>query len=96
MLVRYTRFFNKAFFMFRTKKNSAKAKSVKWLRFLREELGLSKYAMARKIGVTPQSYQYLEARAKGCQIKTLVDAKRGTGKSWEEIGRLFEKDIDVK
>lgn len=78
------------------KKNSTKLRNVKWLSEVRKEMGISLYAMAKKLGMIEASYRYLENEAQGCKIATLVKVKKVSGKSWEEIGTMFEKDTDGK
>lgn len=83
--------------MVESKKTPCKPRGMKWLKRLRLQIGIeSRYEMAKRLDMLDASYRYLEVVAKGCANETLVTIKRKTGKSWEQIGKLIEQEVDGK
>lgn len=66
--------------------------TMRFFRRLRDKLGLTKYEMARHLGILPQSYYYFEEKARGCSFEVLILIKQKLNLSWEEIGKLIEEE----
>lgn len=75
------------------KKNKCLNTGMKWVKKIREELGLKPYSMAKLLGVIQQTYINLEDNARGCRMEVLVSIKEKSGKSWKEIGELIEAEV---
>jgi transcriptional regulator with XRE-family HTH domain len=75
------------------KELSAKFPSMLFLKKLREERGLSQYGMAKLLGMITGTYVHYEKKAQGIQLNTLVHIKKTLELSWEELGKLIEKEI---
>jgi len=67
-------------------------KTMRFFKRLRDKLGLTKYEMARHLGILPQSYYYFEEKARGCSFEVLILVKKKLNLSWEEIGSLIEEE----
>lgn len=70
-------------------------KTMRFFKRLRDKLGLTKYEMARHLGILPQSYYYFEEKARGCSFEVLILIKKKLGLSWEEIGKLIEEEASA-
>lgn len=60
---------------------------------LREEKGLTKYEMAKFLGMNPSTYYYYEDEAKGCSFEILSLVRRKLEISWERIGQLIDDEF---
>jgi hypothetical protein len=70
---------------------------MRFLGKLRKQLGVSSmYKMAELLGMINNSYIYLEKKAKGCELQTLVDIKEKCGLSWSDLGKLIEDEVKEK
>lgn len=70
---------------------------MRFLAKLRKQLGISSmYKMAERLGMLNNSYIYLEKKAKGCDLQTLVDIKNKCDLEWPELGRLIEEEVKGK
>ena len=67
---------------------------MKWVKKIREELGLKPYGMAKLLGMIQQTYINLEDNARGCRMEVLVAIREKSGKTWEEIGKLIQAEVD--
>lgn len=59
---------------------------------LRESRGWTKSEVAHKLGILPQTYDYYETRGIGLRFDILTAIKRLYRLSWQEIGKLLEKE----
>jgi transcriptional regulator with XRE-family HTH domain len=71
----------------------SKVPAMRFLKTLREAQGLTQYAMAKKLGLIINTYVQYETRAQGCNLEVLNHMRKILGLSWEELGRLIEKEI---
>lgn len=70
---------------------------MKFLGKLRKQLDIgSMYKMAELLGMINNSYIYLEKKAKGCDLRTLVEIKDKCELTWEELGKLIEEEVRSK
>lgn len=75
-------------------------RKMDFLKDMREKKGLTKYAMALELGMSPQHYTQLEASSKGTSNKNWVKIKRyietqGISKDpWNYIWKKVEKEVD--
>lgn len=68
--------------------------AMKWLGKVRKLKGISSmYKMAELLGMINNSYIYLEKKAKGCDMQTLVTIKKKCGLSWEQLGSFIEDEV---
>ena len=66
---------------------------MKFLKKLRIKKGFtSQYQMAHHLKMLENSYRYLENKAKGCELRTLVQIKEKLGMTWGELGKLIEEE----
>lgn len=85
--------FNAVFLIVDAKKMRRKNAPMKFLKDIREERGLTRYGMAKLLGMIPGTYYNYEDTAQGIQLAALVRIKRRLGLSWEELGRLIEAEL---
>lgn len=71
----------------------ATEKTMKFFKRLRTKLGLTKYEMARHLGILPQTYFYYEEKAKGCSFEVLCLVKKRLGLGWNELMSLVEEEF---
>lgn len=69
---------------------------MEFLEILRKNKKLSQNAMAEFLDMRTSSYVYLEKRANGIQLDTLVRIKNRLGISWADLGKLIEKEYRDK
>ena len=70
---------------------------MKFLGKIRKQLGISSmYKMAERLGMINNSYIYLEKKAKGCELQTLVDIKEKCDLSWDQLGKLIDEEVKGK
>lgn len=68
-----------------------------FLKELRKRKGFdSRYKMAKFLGMLEASYSYLENKAKGCELQTLVDIKQKCGLTWNQLGKMIEDEVNKK
>ena len=68
-----------------------------FLKELRAKKGFdSRYKMAKFLGMLEASYSYLETKAKGCELQTLFDIKEKCGLTWDQLGKMIEKELKKK
>lgn len=67
--------------------------ALRFFEKLRTKEGLTKYEMARKLGMLPQTYYYLEEHARGCSFEILTLLKTKLNLSWETLGQLIETEV---
>lgn len=68
--------------------------AMRFLAKLRKDLGIrSMYKMAERLGMLNNTYIYLEKKAKGCELQTLVDIKEKCGLSWDQLGDMIEMEV---
>lgn len=70
---------------------------MKFLGKIRKQLGISSmYKMAERLGMINNSYIYLEKKAKGCELQTLVEIKEKCDLSWDQLGKYIEDEVKGK
>jgi DNA-binding XRE family transcriptional regulator len=74
---------------------AARRVTMKFFEKLRDKKKLTKYEMARFLGMLPQTYYYLEEKARGCSFEILCMVKDKMGLSWEEMGLMIEKEVKI-
>lgn len=64
------------------------------MKFLKKLRGDSKIGpWARKLGMYPQTWNYLENQAKDMAVTRLIDLKRKLGLTWDVVGKLLEEEF---
>lgn len=66
---------------------------MRFLKKLREDKGLSLYAMAKHLGMIQQTYIHYETKAQGIKLDTLVAIREKLELTWEQLGKLIEQDV---
>jgi len=66
---------------------------MRFLEKLRKKQKLTQYAAAKKLDMLPQSYTHLEEKSAGCKLITLVKIKNAFALSWEQLGKLIEREV---
>lgn len=66
---------------------------MKFLKKLREDRGLSLYAMAKYLGMIHQTYVHYETKAQGIKLDTLVSIRETLDLDWAQLGKLIEQDV---
>ena len=66
---------------------------MQFLKKLREDRGLSLYAMAKALGLIQQTYIYYETKANGVRLDVLIKVKEYFNLSWAELGEMIEKEV---
>lgn len=67
---------------------------MRFLKKIREDKGLSQYAMAKLLGMLTNTYVHYETKAQGLKLEALVDIKNKLNLSWNQLGGLIEKEVD--
>lgn len=65
---------------------------MQFLKKLRDEKGLTQYAMAKYLGILQQTYIHYEREAKGIRLEVLGDIREKLGLTWEELGKLIDEE----
>jgi transcriptional regulator with XRE-family HTH domain len=73
-------------------KEACKPFSMRFLKKLREQKGLTQYAMAKHLGMIQQTYIHDENKGAGIKIETLSQIREKLGLSWDELGRLIDDE----
>lgn len=68
--------------------------AMRFLKKLREDRGLTKYGMAKFLDMIPNTYTHYEEKAEGIKLEVLVDIKRRCGLTWEQLGKMLEKEVE--
>lgn len=71
----------------------AQAKTMKFFKKLRKKENKTKYEMAKHLGMLPQTYFYLEEKARGCSFEILIMVKNKLNLSWNEMGEMLEDEV---
>lgn len=69
---------------------------MEFLRKLRESRGLTRYAMAKKLGLIQQTYIHYEEKAAGIKLDTLARIRQALGLSWDELGAMIDNEVKKK
>jgi DNA-binding XRE family transcriptional regulator len=69
-----------------------KTQTMKFFKTLRQQLKLTRYEMAKKLDLLPQTYLYYENKAQGCGLHVICKVRKATGLSWDEIGKMLDKE----
>jgi hypothetical protein len=72
---------------------AARLLTMRFFEKLRAKKGLTKYEFARFLGILPQTYYYLEDKARGCSFEILCLIREKMGLSWDELGRLVDNEV---
>lgn len=72
--------------------SQGKTASMRFLKRIRQKLGMTKYEMAQYLGMLPPTYYYFEDRAKGCSFEALTRMRERLKMSWEELGAFIDED----
>lgn len=67
--------------------------AMRFFRKLRKDRKLTKYEMAHELGILPQTYYYLEDKARGCSFEVLCLLHERLGVPWVEIGDLIMSEV---
>lgn len=67
--------------------------AMRFFRKLRKDRKLTKYEMAHELGILPQTYYYLEDKARGCSFEVLCLLHERLGVPWAEIGDLIMSEV---
>lgn len=66
---------------------------MKFLKKIRESKGLTKYGMAKLLGMIPNTYNHYEDKAEGIKLETLVHIRKKLDLSWPELGKMLEDEV---
>lgn len=70
--------------------------SVHFVKKIRESKGLTRYALAKLLGVMPQTVDWWEDRASGRGYEMLVELRQIAGLSWDQMGEMLDKEFKKK
>lgn len=76
------------------KKEPLKMGPMRWLKQVRDNLGLSIYGLAAKVGLKIQTLSRLEKSGQGCRMSILSDIRKVSGLSWNQIGALIDAEVE--
>lgn len=60
---------------------------------LRKKLKLSQSELAQKVGIPYQTLRYIESKGRGLDLGVLCELRDTLEVSWEEFGRLLDKEF---
>lgn len=75
------------------KKITAYAPLMKFLKKLRDSRGLTKYSMAKLLGMIPNTYNHYEDKAEGIKLDTLAHIRTTLGLTWDELGKMIDVEV---
>lgn len=67
--------------------------AMKFLKKIRESKGLTRYGMAKLLGMIPNTYNHYEDKAEGIKLETLVHIRKELGLTWPQLGKLIEEEV---
>lgn len=67
--------------------------NVKFLKTIRENLGLTQYGLAKKLGVMPNQVANFEEKGRQMPLGMLCKIRELSGLSWEELGEMLDKEF---
>jgi len=76
-------------------KNMLNSKNVigNLMEFLKKLRGETKIGpWAKKLGIYPQTWNYLENQAKDMAVSRLIEIKQKLGLTWSALGKMLEED----
>lgn len=65
---------------------------MNFVRYVRERKRLTRYALAKELGVPTQSLDHLELKGRSIRPDVLCRLKRVSGLSWAAFGKLLERE----
>lgn len=63
---------------------------------LRDQLGLTAFSMAKYLNLPYNTYVHYETKARGINLSTLVHIRRRLALTWDKLGALIEKEVDLE
>ena len=66
---------------------------MRFLKKLREDLGLKPYSMAKRLGLLTNTYVYYEEKAEGIKLEALSDIRRKLGLTWNQLGKMIDEEV---
>lgn len=66
---------------------------VDTLKRIKDSRGYKSYRMAKDLGISQTSYNYLEKKAKGLQISMLCRIRKTFGMSWQTLGKMLDEEF---
>lgn len=65
---------------------------MKFVKIIRENLGLTRYRLARELGEATQTIDNLEEKARLIRPELLCKIRKLSGLSWNQLGLLLDKE----
>jgi hypothetical protein len=85
-----------AYWYFRFNSYMCKTSPMDFLARLRDQLGLTAFSMAKYLNLSYNTYVHYETKAKGINLSTLVHIRRRLALTWDKLGALIEKEVDLE
>lgn len=73
----------------------AQIRTMRFFKLLRKQTGKTKYQMAKHLGMLPQTYFYLEEKARGCSFEILCLIKKKLDLDWNILGAMIEDEVII-
>ncbi len=66
---------------------------MKFIKHIRKQLGLTRYALAKELNIASQSIDHLEAKGIAMKLDSLCKLRKVSGLSWSKFGEMLDKEF---
>lgn len=66
---------------------------VQFIRIIREKLNMTRYGLAKQLGVMPNQIQHYEEKGSGFKMEALCRLRQISGLTWNQLGKMLDDEF---